>query len=88
VPGTQQRSQSWTLTATGNWSTLITNGEQQDRSHNQQNQVTVVTGAVNPVPLYAANGNLTLDESNKEFIYDAWNGVVAVRQGQGGATGL
>ena len=76
--------QTWTLDALGNWSTFVTDtnggvqgvsGETtQTRTFNARNQITSISGATTPV--YDNNGNTTKDETNKRYVYDAWNRVV------------
>ena len=41
ISGTPCRTQDWTLDQLGNWSTLNTDGTDQDRTHNAQNQITI-----------------------------------------------
>jgi hypothetical protein len=72
------RTQSWTFDALGNWSSVTTNGTQQTRSHNQQNEATVVGG--NNLS-FDNNGNTTTDDTGKTLIYDAWNRLVKVKSG-------
>jgi RHS repeat-associated protein len=62
----------------GNWSSVTTDGSTQTRTANQQNQITSISGQT--TPLYDLNGNMLLDQTgNKQFIYDAWNRLVQVR---------
>jgi RHS repeat-associated protein len=64
------QGQSWTLDALGNWMPA-----------NAQNQYTSVSGEVT-MPMYDNNGNLTTDPTNGHtYVYDAWNRLVAVRNG-------
>ena len=72
-------TQSWTPDALGNFTTVTTDGVPQARTHNQQNEITLIAGAA-PVT-YDANGNTTADGSGKTFVYDAWNRLVAVKNG-------
>src|SRR5262249_20930238 len=67
---TASRSQVWDLDALGNWEGLTTDGTTQTRTHNKQNEVTAVGGSS---LTFDANGNLTRDETGKQFVYDAWN---------------
>jgi RHS repeat-associated protein len=83
LTGSASRSQSWSLDSLGNFSTQTTDGTAQTRSHNQQNEITAVSGATTPT--YDANGNLTTDETGKQFVYDAWNRLVTVKN-SGGTT--
>ncbi|MCS7022805.1 MAG: hypothetical protein NZU63_13380, partial [Gemmataceae bacterium] len=74
-------SRSWDYDAQGNWQSVTTDGSTQTRSHNAQNEITGISGAVTPT--YDANGNLTTDETGRQLVYDAWNRLVAVRDGGG-----
>ncbi len=74
LTGPASRSQSWTFDAMGNWSTLTTDGTPQTRTHNKQNQVTMV--GVTPLT-YDANGNLKVDEAGRTYIYDAWDRLIS-----------
>jgi len=59
--------------------TLTNNdGSPQSRTHNLQNQVIAVGGANLS---FDANGNMTVDEQGRTFIWDAWNRLVEVKQG-------
>src|SRR5262249_59518650 len=71
------------LDARGNGARVPTDGVDQLRSHNAQNQVTALTGGT--VPAYDANGNTTRDDRNVTFVYDAWNRLVQAGWGNGGA---
>jgi RHS repeat-associated protein len=55
-----------------------TDGSPQSRTHNLQNQVIAVGGANLS---FDANGNMTVDEQGRTFIWDAWNRLVEVNQG-------
>jgi RHS repeat-associated protein len=79
---TASRTQSWTLDALGNWSTLTSDGTAQNRTHNKQNEVTAVGGST---LTFDANGNLTTDETGKQLVYDTWNRLVQMKN-SGGAT--
>jgi YD repeat-containing protein len=73
------RSQSWNLDALGNFESLINNdGTPVTNTHNLQNQVTAVGSASLS---FDANGNMTVDEQGRTFIWDAWNRLVEVKQG-------
>ncbi len=58
-------TQDWTLDATGNWTDFIqgvTDALNQDRTHNQVNEITDITESVGvawPTPAYDDNGNTT-----------------------------
>jgi RHS repeat-associated protein len=77
--GTHTRS--WDYDAQGNWQSVTTNGNTQTRSHNAQNEITGISGAITPT--YDANGNLTRDETGRQFVYDAWNRLVEVKDDSG-----
>ncbi len=53
------------------------------RTHNKQNEITAVSGATSPT--YDASGNLTTDETGRQFVYDAWNRIKVVKD-SGGTT--
>ncbi len=72
----------FTLDAQGNWSSLDTDGTSVSRTHNKQNQVTAV-GSTSLT--YDANGNLTQDQNGQQYVYDAWNRLVTVKN-SGGTT--
>jgi RHS repeat-associated protein len=75
---TASRTQTWTFDALGNWTTLTTDSTGVNRTHNKQNQVTTVGGAS---LVFDANGNTTTDENGKTLVYDAWNRLVAYKNG-------
>ena len=62
---TASRSENWAFDALGNWSTFTTNGTPQSRTHNKQNQSTVVGGSN---LTFDANGNTTVDETGKQLV--------------------
>ena len=77
--GTPSVSETWTYDALGNWLTVTTNGVQQTRTANQQNEITSISGQTTPG--YDANGNMTTDQSGNTLVYDAWNRLVAYKSG-------
>jgi RHS repeat-associated protein len=79
---TSTRSQSWTMDGQGNWSSLNTDGSSVSRTHNKQNQVTGVGAAT---LTFDSNGNLTTDQNGQQYVYDAWNRLVTVKN-SGGST--
>jgi RHS repeat-associated protein len=83
ITGTVSRSQSWDYDALGNWDGVTTDGSGQTRTHNKQNEVLTVSGATSPT--FDTNGNMTKDETGKQFVYDAWNRLKVVKDA-GGAT--
>ena len=48
---TPSHSQNWTLDALGNWNTVTTDGVDQKRMHNLQNQITSISGAPTAIPV-------------------------------------
>jgi len=70
-------SQSRDYDAVGNWDSVTTDTTTQTRSANRQNEITGVSGGTTPA--YDANGNLTTDENDYRFGWDAWNRLVQVR---------
>jgi RHS repeat-associated protein len=78
------RTQAWDFDALGNWDSLTTDGgSPQTRTHNKQNEITAVSGATTPT--FDANGNMTTDETGKQYVYDAWNRLKIVKN-SGGTT--
>ncbi|MBX3401304.1 MAG: RHS repeat-associated core domain-containing protein [Gemmataceae bacterium] len=78
------RTQAWDFDALGNWDSLTTDGgSPQTRTHNKQNEITAVSGATTPT--FDANGNMTTDETGKQYVYDAWNRLKVVKN-SGGTT--
>jgi RHS repeat-associated protein len=77
-------SKMWTLDVLGNWSAVTTDSVTQNRTHNQQNQITSIPGATTPT--YDNNGNMTRDETGATFVYDAWNRLVRLNAGAGSVT--
>ncbi len=77
--GTSSRTQGWAFDALGNWSTLTTDGNPQNRTHNQQNQITSITGQTTPV--YDSNGNMIVDQNGKTLIFDPWNRFFQYKNG-------
>jgi RHS repeat-associated protein len=77
VTGTPTNAQSWDYDAVGNWDSVTTNNTTQTRGANRQNEITSVSGATTPT--YDNNGNLTKDENDYRFVWDAWNMMVQVK---------
>ncbi|MBM4017216.1 MAG: hypothetical protein FJ288_02640 [Planctomycetes bacterium] len=87
--------QDWTLDALGNWSSFNDDGQSQDRTHDEANQITAISGSggANWVdPAYDAAGNMTLaprpgQESDADeallLVYDAWNRLVKAYKDDG-----
>src|SRR5262249_20557 len=72
-------SQSWSFDALGNWSSVTTDGSTQTRTANRQNEITSISGQTTPG--YDGNGNTTTDQSGNTLVYDAWNRLVAYKNG-------
>jgi RHS repeat-associated protein len=83
LTGSASRSQSWDFDAVGNFDSQTTDGTTQTRSANKQNEITSISGATTPT--YDAAGDMTGDETGKQFVYDAWGRLVAVKD-SGGST--
>jgi RHS repeat-associated protein len=75
------RTQGYTADAIGNLANVNTNGTDQTRTVNSQNELTSVQGAT--APAYDHDGNLTTDETGQTYVWDAWNRLVAVKSGSG-----
>jgi RHS repeat-associated protein len=75
-------SQSWSLDAAGNFTSQTTDGTQVNRTHNKQNEV---TGVGSSTLTFDKNGNLTKDDTGQQYVFDAWNRLVAVKN-SGGTT--
>ena len=56
---------------------MTTNSTTQTRGANRQNEITSVSGATTPT--YDNNGNLTKDENDNRFVWDAWNREVKIK---------
>ena len=74
-------TQAWGYDSQGNWDSVTTDGTAQTRSHNKQNEITSISSATTPT--YDASGNLTKDETGRQFVYDAWNRLVKVKDSGG-----
>jgi len=72
--------QTWALDALGNQTSVTTNGTTVNRTSNSENQLTTVGGSTLS---YDENGNMTVDDQGHTLIYDAWNRLVAVEDGEG-----
>src|SRR5262249_2855150 len=68
-------TQTWDVDALGNFEGVNTDGTNQSRTHNKQNQLTVAGAST---LTYDNDGNLTTDETGRTFTYDAWNRPVKV----------
>ena len=80
---TPDLSQQWDLDATGNWSTVTTNDDEQAREHNAANEI--LSADDWPDPRHDAAGNMTLvpspttEDADRALWcgYDAWNRMTA-----------
>jgi RHS repeat-associated protein len=79
IDGTPSASQSWNLDALGNSASVTTDGVEEERQHNAQNELTQLGEATQS---FDPNGNTTTDQTGKTFVYDAWNHQVAVLDGE------
>jgi RHS repeat-associated protein len=71
------KTQSWSLDALGNWSSVSTNGTAQTRSFNSENQISSISGTTT-TPSFDNNGNMTQDEQGHKYVFNAWNQIVDV----------
>jgi RHS repeat-associated protein len=70
---------TWSLDALGNFSSTTTDGGSAvNNSFNKQNEETAA-GAANLT--FDNNGNTTTDDQGKTLVYDAWNRLVAYKNG-------
>ncbi|HLJ97197.1 MAG TPA: RHS repeat-associated core domain-containing protein [Gemmataceae bacterium] len=74
-------SQAWTLDALGNWQTVTTDGIDQNRTFDAQNQITSIGGLATPG--YDNNGNTVTDQNDNTLVYDAWNRLIRVEDSDG-----
>jgi RHS repeat-associated protein len=71
---------AYSFDALGNWtSTFTDNTTTQTRTANQQNEITSISGQTTPG--YDGNGNTTTDQNGNTLVYDAWNRLVAYKNG-------
>jgi YD repeat-containing protein len=75
---TNAYDQTWTLDGLGNINSVSTNGTPQNRTHNDENQLTVIGGST---ITYDDDGNVTTDDHGNTLVYDAWNRLVMVEDG-------
>jgi len=68
---------SWTLDQLGNWSSAVTDGTTDTRTHNAQNQITA-TSTYSSLT-YDYDGNLTKENGTTICVFDAWNRAVNVK---------
>jgi len=69
--------QSWTFDQLGNWSSVVTDGTTDTRTHNAQNQVTA-TSDFSSIG-YDNNGNVTSQTGYSTNVWDAWNRGIGIR---------
>jgi RHS repeat-associated protein len=79
--GSASASQNFVTDAVGNFTSMTTNGTTQTRTANAQNEITSISGATTPT--YDSNGNMTGDQNGNQFVYDAWNRLVTVKNSSG-----
>jgi RHS repeat-associated protein len=82
LTGSASRTQSWSPDAVGNFSSITTDGAQVNNTVNKLNEETGVGSAT---LTYDANGNMTTDQAGNQFVYDAWNRLVTVKDSSGTA---
>ena len=78
--GAPTGTESWNLDAVGNWDGNTVNGTTTGRTNSAQNQVNTVGSAT---LAYDANGNTLTDNTGQQYVYDAWNRLVAVKNASG-----
>jgi len=71
-------SQSYTLDAVGNQTSVTTDGTNQTNTVNSQNQE---TAAGSNTLAFDNNGNTTTDDQGHTLVYDAWNRLIQVKNG-------
>jgi RHS repeat-associated protein len=73
---------SWSLDALGNWSSSAPNGSSSSNVFNSKNEET--TNGSHTLA-FDANGNMTTDEQGQQYVFDAWNHPVQIKN-SGGTT--
>jgi RHS repeat-associated protein len=73
---------SWNLDALGNWSSSAPNGSSSTDAFNSKNEET--TNGSHTLT-FDANGNMTTDEQGQQYVFDAWNHPVQIKN-SGGTT--
>jgi len=68
------QSESWSMDALGNFTSVSGTTE----TNNKQNEA---TGFGSATLTYDSNGNLTTDQNGNTLVYDAWNRLVAYKNG-------
>ena len=69
-------TESWTLDALGNFTTVTLNGTPTNNTFNQQNEQTA-NGSASLT--YDKNGNTTKDQNSNTFTYNAWNQLILAK---------
>jgi len=82
IAGMPSATQSWNFDPLGNWDAVTTDGVTETRDHNAQNELTT---AGSSGLTYDNNGNMTTDQAGRQFVWDAWNRLVEVKD-SGGTT--
>ena len=80
IAGAPTGTESWDYDAVGNWKSNTVNGTTTVRTNNAQNQVSTVGSAT---LTYDANGNTLTDDAGQQYVYDAWNRLVTVKDPTG-----
>ena len=80
ISGAPTGTESWNYDSVGNWKGNTLNGTTTSRTNNAQNQVNTVGTAT---LAYDANGNTLTDNNGQQYVYDAWNRVVTVKNAAG-----
>ena len=89
ISGAPTGTESWSLDALGNWESNTLNGVTTTRTNDAQNQVTTVTtpaaggGNTTATLGYDKDGNTLTDETGQQYVYDAWNRLVTVKNSSG-----
>jgi RHS repeat-associated protein len=83
----QQFAQDWDLDATGNWTAVTTNDDEQTREHNAANEITGIDSSGANVD-YDAAGNMIVTpkpgaSGHFHLQYDAWNRLTKVFDADG-----
>jgi RHS repeat-associated protein len=73
--------QSWSLDALGNMNSVTTNGTTATRAFNDQNQLLDIDVLAPGTLAFDANGNTITDDHGDGLIYDAWNRLKQVSNG-------
>ena len=80
ITGTPTGTESWNYDAVGNWKGNTVNGTTTSRTNSAQNQASTVGTAT---LAYDANGNTLADNTGQQYVYDAWNRLVTVKNSAG-----